>query len=154
MTFDADSGHSSLAGKRPTVVLNMGQTIARDRAGHGARIAQEDICTRHKHGKIMVETTGENEASVEKLKDSCRLRGDLGVTFDMHKARGPTRLKGAYSSLHRPRDHAAPDFSRTPAFAGFSSHTPVKVLPRSRSHDAMPGWTAEAVDGLMSIGDE
>jgi len=149
MSFDADKVDRMVA-RRRDVCINMGRSLPRDKAGWGARIAQEDVAIRTKQGYTGTETSGQFESSIEKLKDSNRIRGDLGVTFDQQSFRGPTRLKGAYSSLHRPRDHAAPDFSRTSP-AGFASRTPVKVLPRTRSHDAMPGWSAEAVDGLMTM---
>jgi hypothetical protein len=150
MTYDADTSDRAL--RRKNLSLNMGRSLCRDRAGHGSRLAQNDIAIRSQQGHACFETTGQLETSVENLKDSCRVRGDLGMSFHQHKARGPTRLKGEYSSLKRPRDHAAPEFSRS-ATEGFASRTPVKVLPRSRSHDAMPGWSGEAVDGLMSMGE-
>lgn len=143
MSFDADIVDRSVQ-RRRDYCLNMGQSLPRDRAGIGARNAHL--------GQAGVETSGELSASVENLKDSTRIyRGDIGVTFEQCKSRYPTRLKGKYSSLHRPRDHAAPEFSRTVPFSGFATRTPVKVLPRSRSHDAMPGWSAEAVDGLETM---
>lgn len=125
--------------------------IAREKAGHGSRHAQHDLAMSAKRGHRTLETTGCLSKSVAELKDSIRLRPDLGVTFDQHKARGPTRLKGAHSSLHRPRDHAPPDFSRSAPSIGFSPSTTVKVMQRNRSHEAMPGWSPEAVDSLMDM---
>lgn len=143
MTFDADSVGRAVE-RRRDYSLNMGASVSRERAGTGTRIVAA-------RGHPAEETTGSFSSSVEALKDSTSARRDLGMTFDQHKARDKTRLKAAHSSLHRPRDHAAPDFSRTPPFSGFDSRTPVKVLARSRSHDAMPGWSVEAVDGLMEM---
>jgi len=146
MTFDADSGRSALAGKRPATCLQMGHGLNRERAAFGTRIASQAST-----GYKGYETVGELETPVERLKDTNRLRGDLGMTFEQHKYRAKTRMKGKYSALLRPRDHLAPDFERQPEFEGFSTCTPVKILPRNRSHDPMPGWSAEAVDGLMSM---
>lgn len=144
MTFDADTVDVAVR-PRSDKTVHMGHSITREKAGLGSRM-------RKAYGGS--DTLGQAETPVERLKDSLRTRSDLGMmTFDQCKARGPTRLKGVYSALHRPRDHAAPDFFRAPPFDGFNTRTPVartqKVHPASRTHDAMPGWSVETVDVLM-----
>merc|ERR1719198_1920611 len=101
----------------------MHHTLHRDHAGKGARIAQDDICIRTLHGATKSESNGAERAPAElKALDSTRRRPDLGLmTFDQSKARAQTRLAGEYSSLHRPRHHAAPDFSRSAPTLGFST---------------------------------
>jgi len=153
MTSDADTGRGVVE-RRRDVCLNMSQTLSRERAGHGNRLSQEDISIRLMQGYVGVETSGQIGATIEQLYDSNRRNDDTTVAFNKTKGRGPTRLKGQYSSLHRPRDHAAPNFSRKPELAGFCMRTPVKCLkvrPQSRSHKAMPGWNAEAVEGLEAM---
>jgi len=150
MTLDKNSLDISVLPRRD-VAPKMSTSLPRDRANLGARSAQGDILVRQALGLTNDEFSGATK-SVEVLKDSCMRRGDIDLlAFDQYKARHPTRLKGAYSSLHRPRSHAAPDFARTAPVEGFSVRIPVKVMQRNRSHDAMPGWSAEAVDGLMSL---
>lgn len=148
MAFDADVVDRAVVSR--TRLLNMSQSQSRDSAGHGARIAQGNISSTSKKGTAVHETASQN-CSTEQLKDSIRLKSDVIVAFEGQKSRGKTSLHGAYSPLHKPRHHLAPDFSRSPPLSGFSSRTPVKVLARSRSHDAMPGWSAEAVDNIMSM---
>jgi len=154
MGFDADTVDKAVRTRADKLVLAMGRELSRDGAGHGARISQGNVSIRAKGSSPWYETQTQ-WLPMEQLKDSIRTRSDIGLmTFDQCKARGPTRLKGKYSALHRPRHHAAPDFSRAPPFNGFDSRTPVsrslKVHPRSRSHDAMPGWSADIVDDLMT----
>lgn len=149
MSFDADVVDRAVRSR--SQMLNMSQSQSRDSAGHGARIAQGNISSTSKKGTAVFETTGQFSSTVEQLKDSVRLKSDVIVGFEGQKARGKTSLHGAYSPLRKPRHHAAPDFSRSPPLSGFSSRTPVKVLARDRSHDAMPGWCAEAVDNIMGM---
>lgn len=144
MTVDRTTLDSAIIHRHDFAPL-MHHSIPRDRAGAGARIAQDDLCIRALHGHINYESNGAEKSPAE-LKDIMKSRAGL-LTFDQTKARDPTRLAGEYSSLHRPRNHAAPDFSRSAPALGFSTCTSVKVLQRNRQHDAMPGWTAEAVDG-------
>jgi len=141
MTFDADTVDAAV---RPRLLCSQISKITREKAGFGSRM-------RKSYGDS--DTVGQAETPVEKLKDSCRIKLNSTMTFDQCKARRPTRLKGVYSALHRPRDHAAPDFFRAAPFDGFNTRTPVartqKVHPGSRSFDAMPGWSVETVDVLM-----
>merc|ERR1712070_353964 len=152
MTFNADTVGRAVE-PRSDYCPNMNQTIDRDKAGQGTRLLQNDMATLVKKNGGLTETTGQLSVPVEKLTGSqtAYARSDLGMTFDQHKYRGVTRMKAEYSSLWRPRDHAAPDFSRTAPFQGFSTSTPVAQatgLSRDRSHEAMPGWSPKAADGL------
>jgi len=149
MSFDADVVDRAVRSRSQTIAMS--QSMSRDSAGHGARIAQGNISSTSKKGNAVFETAGQLSATVEQLKDSNRLKFDTSVDFGKQKARGKTSLHGTYSALHKPRSHAAPDFSRSAPLPGFSARTPVKVLARDRSHDAMPGWCAEAVDNIMGM---
>lgn len=142
MSFDADTVGRAVEHRRD-FCLDLNKSLSREDAGRGNRNTKPAYTGGDDSGE---------ETSVEKMKDSVRIyRGDLGMTFDQHKYRNQTRHNAEYSSLQRPRSQAAPDFARTVPAEGFSARTPVKIMPRARSHDAMPGWNVEAVDGLMTM---
>lgn len=151
MTCDSNTFDRASSTKTRLRDVHIGKSLGRERAGDGARNCQMDVAMRRKQGQ---ETKTEMECSVEQLKDSLRNTCDLSMSFDQSKGRGHTKLKAKFSVLHRPRNHAAPDFTRAPPFQGFDTRTAVsrslKVNPRTRSHDAMPGWSAEIVDDLVS----
>jgi hypothetical protein len=148
MRFNADTVGRAVE-PRSDYSLNMSQSIDRDKAAAGTRLLQNDIVQATKTGRTGFETTSSMSASAD-LKDTIRVGGDT-VPFDKQKYREVTKLKAEYSSLQRPRDHAAPDFSRSAPLQGFSTSTPVNHnLPRDRSHEAMPGWTPSAADSLAA----
>merc|ERR1712094_27138 len=111
MTFDASTVDRAL--RKKDTAIKMGKTLARMRAMRHMRLSQNDLCQRTLLGENRYPKVSELTCTVEDLKESRdHPRRDCGMTFDQHKSRFPTRLKAEFSSLKRPRDMAAPDFSR------------------------------------------
>jgi hypothetical protein len=157
MTFDATTVDRAVT-HRNDHAPSMHRSIARDKASLGSRHAQDDGAIRRLHSasNYNPERHGEERSPAElKTLDSLRRRPDIGLmTFEQSKARDKTRLAGEYSSLHRPRHHAAPEFSRSAPHIGFTTSAPFKAVQRNRQHDAIEGWSPEAVDDLMSKEDD
>merc|ERR1711862_561774 len=98
MSFDANAMTKAVESRRdycPNMTLGSSRAVAIK----GSRVCQNDIAVLAKEGLAHFETSGQLNASVSQLKDSNRIRGDLGMTFDQHKFRHQTRLKAEYSSL-------------------------------------------------------
>lgn len=147
MTFDASTVDRAVTGRRDIGVTSMGKTLSRHRAGRGSRISQNDICYRSMLGHTGMETTSQMECSVEECKESpSRLRSDLGTTFEQSISR--TTARTPTSPLRRPREALAPDFARMPQQSGLEARMAVTVVPRSRTHDPLPGWNSETLQAL------
>jgi len=152
MTLDK-SKIDRVVAHRSDYTTNMARSLARGRAGLGARICQDDICIRSMQGKAALEKPSMVEGRTDKTQESsAKPRTDMGLTFDMGTARAPTRKYGKFSSLKQPRSMAAPDFSRAAPQPGFDPRTTVKVpLRKSRTHEALPGWSGESADCLEGL---
>lgn len=147
MTFDASTLDRAVKHRHDFAPV-MSRSLPRDRAGTGARIAQDDVCIRMLRGSTSYsESHGEDKSPAE-LKDLMGRRADIGLMrFDQTKARDPTRINVEYSSLRKPRSDADFEFSRSAPASGFATRTGVKVFVRSpdeRKYEAEKTWTTEA----------
>lgn len=150
MTFDANVADRAVM-PRHNCGLIMEHSATRETSLRGSRILQTD---RHMQMAQGIDVFGDTESDLRGDIDkdaSCRYRTATCVPF--YKLQGRSSKQKStpnLSSLRQPRDMAPPDFARTAPCSGFSTRAAVarplaEVLRQSRSHDALPNWTAQTV---------
>mmetsp|Transcript_104330 Transcript_104330/g.185504 ORF Transcript_104330/g.185504 Transcript_104330/m.185504 type:complete len:591 (+) Transcript_104330:53-1825(+) len=151
MTFDASTADHWIIPRLRGDPL-MQTTLARQNAGRGARIFQNDRGLRQSMGLGYIQTTVELESTVEASKEvPSRRREDVGRSFKQVQGRyrAPALIaKPVHSSLKQPKDGVTFDFART-APAGFTTRAARLDRPlaaRQRSHQALPTWDVEGYD--------
>lgn len=142
LSFDADSADHVVIPRRDHAP-SMARSLDRNRAGHGARLFQEDHAVRTMHGLF---TTKQGEGTIENSEEvPSDARPVRGICFEQYKGRAPSRINGKFSPLKKPRDMAAPDFSRKEPLPGFETSCKINTPAlgqRSRAHEPLPNWTS------------
>jgi len=156
MTFDASTADHHII-PRLRGDPQMQSTLARQKAGKGARLFQSDRGLRQSMGLGIIQTTVELESSVEASKElPSRRREDVGRSFKQVQGRyrAPALIaKPVHSALKQPKDSVTFDFART-APAGFTTRAARLDRPsvsRQRSHQALPTWDVEGYDAAEDL---
>lgn len=140
--FDTFAAHESVE-PRHDHSLQMNRSLARNRAGQGARIFQGDRAVRSSRGMCLPDPRSLEDCSVEHGKESpSRLRSVAGVGFGLVKGRA-----GAASANGKPVAHpnTAEEFERVAPQPGFAPRISVlrRTLEtqRSRSYHEISDWS-------------
>jgi len=150
MTFDASTADHHVI-PRLRGDPQMQSTLARQKAGKGARLFQSDLGLQRSMLPV------ELESSVEASKElPSRRREDVGPSFKQVQGRyrAPALIaKPVHSALKKPKDSVTFDFART-APAGFTTKAARLDRPpmsRHRSHQALPTWDVEGYDAAEDL---
>merc|ERR1712060_833098 len=112
LAFDADTADHAVIPRRDHAP-SMARSLERNRAGHGARLFQDDHAVRTMHGIRPHSPRKQDEDDIEDSEEiSPEPKPARGLTFEQYKGRAPSRMYGKFSPLKKPRDMVAPDFSR------------------------------------------